>query len=99
MSNKNRSYTKDFIKESVSYGLSADSISGAAKELGIPEATLHGWVNKAKSQGEVIESSGNTIDLAKVMAELRDLRKKVTLLEQEKSILKKAATYFAKELG
>ena len=99
MSKRNRSYPQEFINESVNYALKAPSVSGASKELGIPEATLHGWINKAKSQGEVIDSSGKGIDISKVMKELRDLRKKVNLLEQEKSILKKAATYFAKELG
>lgn len=99
MSNKKRSYSSDFIKESVSYALSAISITSASKELGIPEATLHGWVKKAKQEGEVPTPSGETVDVGKMVAELRELRKQVSRLEQEKSILKKAATYFARELG
>ena len=46
MSRINRSYSKEFIKEFVNYALNAVSISFAVKELGIPEATLHGWIKK-----------------------------------------------------
>ena len=99
MSKSNRSYSKEFMKESVHYALSALSITQAAKDLGIPEATLHGWVKKAKLSGEVLTPSGEPIDVGKMVDELRELRKQVSRLEQEKVILKKAATYFAKELG
>ena len=95
----NRQYSKDFIKESVNYAISAGSISVASRELGIPGATLNGWIKKAKSSGEVTELSGEIIDISKMAKELQELRKQVFRLEQEKSILKKAATYFAKELG
>jgi transposase len=99
MSKSNRSYSKEFIKESVSYALSSITTTYAAKELGIPEATLHGWVKKAKLSGEALGPSGEPIDVAKIINELRELRKQVSRLEEEKAILKKAATYFAKELG
>ena len=98
MSKNKRTYTQEFINESVSYALSAVSVTKAAKELVIPEATLHGWIKKAKLTGCTKESSGKIIDIPKVMDELRELRKKVSILEEEKSIIKKAATYFAKEL-
>jgi transposase len=99
MSKINRSYNKEFVKESVKYALSAASISFAAKELGIPEATLHGWIKKARSHGEIDVASGEVIDVSQMTKELQELRKQVSRLEQEKAILKKAATYFAKELG
>jgi len=83
----------------VYYALNAISITQAAKELGIPEATLHGWVRKAKLNGDAVTPSGEPIDVGKMVDELRELRKQVSRLEQEKAILKKAATYFAKELG
>ena len=99
MNKTKRSYTQDFIKESVSYALSVANLKCAATELGIPAATLHGWVRKAKQAGAAITPSGDTVDIGEMANELRDLRKKVAKLEQEKAILKKAATYFAKELG
>ena len=99
MSRVNRSYSSEFIKESVNYALNAISVSFAARELGIPEATLHGWIKKAKSSGEVTKLSGEVVDVSQMAKELQELRKQVFRLEQEKAILKKAATYFAKELG
>jgi transposase len=99
MSKSNRSYSQEFIKESVYYALNAISITQAAKDLGIPEATLNGWVRKAKLNGDAVTPSGEPIDVSKMVDELRELRKQVSRLEQEKAILKKAATYFAKELG
>ena len=99
MSKSNRSYSQEFIKESVHYALSAVNITQAAKDLGIPEATLHGWVKKAKLCGDALTPSGEPIDVGKMVDELRELRKQVNRLEQEKALLKKAATYVAKELG
>lgn len=99
MSKSNRSYSKEFMKESVHYALNAPSITQASKDLSIPEATLHGWIKKAKLSGEVLTASGEPIDVGKLVDELRELRKQVSRLEQEKAILKKAATYFARELG
>lgn len=67
----------------------------------MPEATLHGWVNKAKSQGEQPNRQGNgkevSVNVSTVLEENRQLRKQLSRLEQEKAILKKAAAYFAKE--
>ena len=91
MSNKKRRYSQEFIKESVDYALTSPSVKSAAENLGVPEATLHGWVSKAKQSGEAISSSGEAVDIGKMLSELRELRKQVSRLEQEKAILKKAA--------
>ena len=98
-----RQYSKEFKEESVRLSLSYANVNQAAKELGIPGPTLHEWVNKAKSSGHrVIQGDDGSIqhaDVGKLIDENRDLRKRLSRLEQEKEILKKAATYFAKELG
>ena len=98
-----RQYSKEFKQESVSLALSYGNVNQAAKELGIPGPTLHEWVHKAKSTGAcVIQGEDGIIkhaDLGKLMDENRELRKRLSRLEQEKEILKKAATYFSKELG
>ena len=79
------------------------NVSQAAKSLGIPEPTLHSWVKKAKKNGDcsVTTNDGDIthINVSDVLNELKQLKKQVNRLEQEKAILKKAATYFAKELG
>ena len=98
-----RRYSKEFKQESVSLALSYANVNQAAKELGIPGPTLHEWVNKAKSTGNcVIHGDDGSIkhaDVGKLIDENKELRKRLSRLEQEKEILKKAATYFAKELG
>lgn len=99
MSKNHRSYNQEFIQESVTYAISAPSITGAAKELGIPESTLHTWIKKAERLGNIEVAPNQNINISDTINELKALKRKVAVLEQEKAILKKAATYFAKELG
>ena len=67
----------------------------------MPEATLHGWVNRAKrvGQGSCPLSNGKeaSVNVSELLEQNRQLRKQNARLEQEKAILKKAAAYFAKE--
>lgn len=74
MSKSNRSYNKEFIKESVHYALTAVIIRQAAKDLGLPKATLHGWVKKAQLNDEELSPCGKPIYVAKIMDEVRELR-------------------------
>ena len=98
-----RKYSKEYKQEAVSLALSYGTVNQAAKELGVPGPTLHEWVNKAKYTGNsIIEPNISVItqtDINKVLEENKELKKRLLRLEQEKEILKKAATYFAKELG
>jgi transposase len=59
--------------------------------------TLRGWVNAAKRAEQGAADGGEVT--AGEREELRRLRKKVAELELEKDILRKAAAYFAKEMG
>ena len=99
MTTRSRKYTPEFKREAVQFALNAPSIVSAAKDLGIPEATLHTWVYKAKRSGESVDMATNQpINIGEVIQENQALKKRLARLEQEKAILKKAATYFAKEL-
>ena len=102
MSRSNKSYTSEFKENAIKLALNSVSISGAAKDLGVPEATMHAWVNKAKKAGNVPVASDdgmvNHVNVGQVIDENRELKKRIARLEQEKAILKKAATYFASEL-
>lgn len=99
MANKLRSYTKEFKREAVQLALNSPSVQSAAKALGMPEATLHTWVQKARRSGEVFDPiTEKTVDTGELVKENQQLKKRLARLEQEKAILKKAATYFAKEL-
>lgn len=98
----NRSYTNEFIKEAMKLALDSPSITATAKNLGIPTGTLHTWIRNAKKAGQqpIISKNNvvNNVNVAEILDENKDLKKKVARLEQEKAILKKAATYFAAEL-
>lgn len=96
-----RSYTKEFKEESVQLALTYGNVHKAASELGMPAATLNEWVSKAKSSSSSQCADGLSTQLSpsELLNENKELKKKLARLEQEKAILKKAATYFAKELG
>jgi transposase-like protein len=64
-----------------------------AKDFGISEATLHAWIKKADIE-DGVRPGLKEADAA----ELRELKKRTRLLEQENEILRRAAAYFAKEL-
>ena len=99
MNKKTRSYSTEFKREAVEYALNAASVVQAAKELGIPDATLHTWVQKAKKSGESTNpATGDPVNIGLLIDENQSLKKRLARLEQEKAILKKAAAYFAKEL-
>jgi transposase len=86
-----RSYTEEFIEEAVKLALSSPSISGTAKSLGIPEGTLHTWLQtRGKSK-----KSNKTQNYDELLQENRKLNKELFRLRQEKEILKKASAYFA----
>ncbi|KTC64961.1 transposase (plasmid) [Legionella adelaidensis] len=95
-----RKYSKEFKEESAKLAISYGNINKAADELGIPRPTLHEWVNKVKATGGYENDSGlfQPVNVAKVLEENKELKKRLARLEQEKLILKKAATYFAREL-
>jgi transposase len=84
-----KSYTKEFQDNAVRLATLGDkSVAGVARELGVPEWKLRGWIKKHES------GSAKTSD----MDELRRLHNENKRLKEENEILKKAAAYFAKNL-
>ncbi|MEH1127320.1 transposase [Micromonospora sp. CPCC 206061] len=70
------------------------------RELGVNHETLRGWVKAAERAEQDTTARGESGELsAGEREELRRLRSKVAELELEKEILRKAAQYFAKEMG
>ncbi len=65
-----------------------------AKDFGISESCLHRWVKLAD-----IEDGVRPGVTSSESAELRELRKRNRLLEQENEILRRAAAYFAREIA
>ncbi len=65
-----------------------------AKDFGISEGCLHRWLKLADAEdGTRPDTAGSE------SAELRELRKRNKLLEQENEILRRAAAYFAREIS
>ncbi len=92
---KNKSYTAEFKESAVKLAVQSDqSVSVTAKELGVNVNTLHTWIAKYhRPKATNVASKGEE----HVYDELRRLRKEVSQLKEERAILKKAATFFAKE--
>jgi len=100
MTKKSRSYTTEFKREAVQLALNSESVVSAARDLGIPEPTLHAWIQKAKRTGDYSDpNTQKSVNVGELIEEIQSLKKQLLRAEQEKAILKKAATYFAKELG
>ena len=67
-------------------------VAQIAKELGIPVNTLHTWIGKnSKSKESHMIISTHHFD------EIKQLRKELVRVTQERDLLKKAAAYFARE--
>ena len=86
-------YPPEFKAEAVRLVGSSDrSLSRLAKDLGIADQTLRNWVRQAEIDDGVCEAL-----VPSEREELRQLRREVRTLRQEREILKKAAAFFAKE--
>jgi transposase len=96
-------YSEDFRRDAVDLVRSSGrTLRDVGRELGVNHETLRGWVNAAKRADEQ-QRAGRSADGGELSGaereELRRLRRKVAELELEKEILRKAAAYFAKEMG
>jgi transposase len=88
-------YTPQFREEAVRLvQVGERSMADVARQLGMDPGTLQKWVRQAEvdagrgAPGELTTSEKD---------ELRQLRREVAVLREEKEILKKAAAFFAKE--
>src|SRR5512132_3183785 len=69
-------------------------LSQVAKDFGISEACLHRWLKLADIDDGIKPGVTSTES-----AELRELRKRNKMLEQENEILRRAAAFFAREIA
>jgi transposase len=94
-------YPEQFRQDAVELVRSSGrTLRDVGRELGVNHETLRNWVNAAKRADEATAGGGPVGQVSgDEREELRRLRKKVAELELEKEILRKAAAYFAKEMG
>ena len=86
-------YTIEFKEPSAHLATTSDqSVAQVARDLGVNENTLHGWIRK---HGKKTLGTAKAMDL---QAENQPLKKENARLKQERDILKKAAAYFANEV-
>jgi transposase len=90
-------YSPEFRRDAVALVHSTGRpINQVARELGLSHETLRNWVKRDRidrGQGEPGELTTSQLE------ELRQLRRRVVELEAEREILRRAAAYFAKEMG
>jgi transposase len=87
-------YTTEYRTQAVQLALGAVSIAQAARDLGISEKTLHGWVAAQKNAS----SQGTTVEANKAAAsELARLRRECARLRQERDFLLEAGAFFRRE--
>jgi transposase-like protein len=89
-----RPYPKEFREGAIALARQGDrSVPDIAKDLGIAESCLRNWLKQDKVDRQE-RDDGLTTD---ERAELKELRRQVRRLEQEKEILRKAAAFFARD--
>jgi len=90
-----RSFTRQFKSEVVALCQVGDrSISQVAKDLDLTETAVRAWIQQAAVDDTVAPTGALTTDEREELARLRRENKRLLM---EREILKKAATFFAKE--
>ena len=88
-----KAFPLEFRRDVVAVARKGEStLAQVAKDFGISEACLHRWLKAADVEDGV--RPGVT---AAESAELRELKKRNRVLEQENEILRRAAAFFARD--
>ena len=94
---KSQTYTSEFRESSVKLALESDQpIKKTAEGLGIKPSTLHTWISKYTKP---INNKKTERTDEHLYDELKNLKKELAQVKQERDLLKKATAYFAKEIS
>lgn len=86
-----KAYPKEFRDDVIAVARTGQApVSQVAKDFGISEASLHNWLKKAEIE-EGLRPGLTEAD----RQELRELKKRNRLLEQENEVLRRAAAYLS----
>jgi transposase len=86
-------YPPEFWAEVVQLVLAGRSVRDVANSLGCSEQSLHNWVKQHQLDRRERDDGLTSAE----REELRELRRRVKRVEQERDILKRAAVLFAAE--
>lgn len=93
---KGNRYPTEFIESSVRLAIESDKpVAHTARELGINVDTMYGWI---KSHSKPKQAKASMREINYDTEEVKQLRKELARVTQERDILKKATAYFAKEM-
>ncbi len=87
-------YPTEFRRDVIAVARQGGSIALIAKDFGITESCLRNWLRKA----DIEDGNRPGVTNAEV-AEVRELKRRNRVLEQEVEILRRAAAYFAKDIS
>jgi transposase len=94
MFNMPKAFPPEFRRDVVAVARRGEApVSRIAKDFGISESCLHRWLKLAD-----IEDGTRPGVTSSESTELRELRKRNRLLEQENEILRRAAAFFARDI-
>ena len=95
---KRKKYTSEFKREAVRLMESSEKPSSdVARQLGVRRNQLYKWKEQMDKRGaEAFPGKGKRSSQGD---EVSRLKRELERVKEERDILKKAATYFAKELG
>jgi transposase len=97
MNKKYRTYTKEFKLEALELlRTSGKSAAQIERELGITQGLLLKWRDRYQVNATNGPARLEPSDLAAVQAEVRQLRRQLAVVEQERDILKKAVSIFSR---
>jgi transposase len=93
-----KGYSKEFKEGAVRQVLrEGRAVGEVADSLGVSRWSLYTWLKAARTEGkDAFRGQGNR---SAAEQEVHELKQRIRVLEEEKAILKKAATFFAKNLG
>ena len=89
---KYKKHTNEFKMEAVRLAeRDGMSVAQAARDLGISDSVLYGWVKKFGNRSDGSQITANEHD------ELIRLRRELRIVQEERDILKKATAFFARQ--